>query len=101
MHNFESMCETKVTTMETTDCIIFEAMAEIQMLPVPSKTKNVTFVDMAEQFRDYIIQNSHIYAGISQIHIVFGRYKRTILKSLTYRKRGVSTLGRKIHYNQI
>ena len=73
MHNFESMCETKVTTMETTDCIKFEAMAEIQMLPVPSKTKNVLFVDMAEQFRDYIIQNSHIYAGISQIHIVFGR----------------------------
>ena len=66
--------ETKVATMETTDCIIFDAMVVIQMLPVPSKTVNLTFVDMDEQYIDYIIQNSHIYASISQIHIVFDRY---------------------------
>ena len=48
LHKLESMCETKVTTMEMTDCIIFDAMTVIQILPVPSKTKNVTFVGMAE-----------------------------------------------------
>ena len=73
-HKLENMCETKVATMEMTDCIIFDAMAVIQMLPVPSKTVNLTFVDMAEHYIDYIIQNSHIYASISQIHIVFDRY---------------------------
>ena len=35
--------------METTDCIIFDAMAVIQMLPVPSKIMNITFNDMAEE----------------------------------------------------
>ena len=40
MHKLESMCETEVTTMYTTNCIIFDAMAVIQMLPIPSKTVN-------------------------------------------------------------
>ena len=97
MHKLESMCEAKVTNMETTDCIIFDAMAVIQKLPVPSKTVNVTFVDMAAQFRDYIIQNSHIYASVSLIHIVFDRYEENSLKSLTRQKRGDSAMGQKIH----
>lgn len=42
--------ETKVATMETTDAIIFDAMVVIQMLPVPSKTVNLTFIDMDEQY---------------------------------------------------
>ena len=139
LHNFERMCETEVTKMETTHCIIFglnniyfeklshtyvqteqsgfgrklqackdhlpvlyciildvyivyiyciifDAMAVIQVLPVLSKTMNITFVDMAEQFRDYIIHNSHIYAGISQVLYMVGM-KRTILKSNTSKKR--------------
>ena len=45
-------CETKVATMETTDYIIFDAMAVIQMLPVPSKTVKLKFVDMDEQYID-------------------------------------------------
>ena len=98
MHKLENICETKMTTMETTNCIIFDAMAVIQMLPVPSKTMNITFVDMAEEFRDYIIQNSHIYASVSQIHIVFDRYeKKNSLKYLTRQKRGDSVLGQTIH----
>ena len=63
------------------------------MLPVPSKTKNVTFVDMAEQFRDYIIQNSHIYAGISQIHIVFGRYEDNNFEKSNIQKKRRQYLG--------
>ena len=80
-------CETKMATMETTDCIIFDAMVVIQMLPVPSKTVNLTFVDTDEQYIDYIIQNSHIYASISAIHIVFDRYDESILSPNTPKKR--------------
>ena len=95
MHKLENMCPTKVATKETTDCIIFDAMAVIQMLPVPSNTVNLTFVDMAEQYIDYIIQNSHIYAPISQIHIVFDRYDENILNPNTPKKRR-QCLGQKI-----
>ena len=90
-----TLCETKVATMETTDCIIFDAVAVIQMLPVPSKTMNLTFVDMDEQFMDYIIQNSHIYASISQIHIVFDSFDENILSPNTPKKRR-QCLGQKI-----
>ena len=49
---------------------------------------NITFVGMAEEFPDYIIQKSHIYAGISQIHIVFDRYEEiSFEKSNTPKKR--------------
>ena len=88
-------CETKVATMETTDCIIFDAMAVIQMLPVPSKTVNLTFVDMDEQYIDYIIQISHIYASISQIHIIFDSYDENILRPNMPKKRR-QCLGQKI-----
>ena len=81
----------------STDCIIFDAMAVIQMLPVPSKTVKVTFVDMVEQFCDYILRNSPNYTSVSQIHIVFDRYEENSLKSLTRQKRGDSTKGHKIH----
>ena len=89
------MCETKVATMDTIDCIIFDAMVVIQMLPVPSKTVDLTFVDMDEQYIDYITQNNHIYASISQIHIVFDRYDEIILSPNTPKKRR-QCLGQKI-----
>ena len=57
------------------------------MLPVQSKTVNLTFVDMDEQYIDYIIQNSHSYASISQIHIVFDSYDENILSPNTPKKR--------------
>ena len=97
MHKLETMYDGKVTSIASTDCIIFDAMAAIQMLPVPSKTVKVTFIDMAEQFRDYILQNSHIYDSFSQIHIVFDRYEPNSLKELTRQKRGDSVIGQKIH----
>ena len=93
MHKLETMYDGKVTSIASTDCIIFDAMAAIQMLPVPSKTVKVTFFDMAEQFRDYILQNSHIYDSFSQIHIVFDRYEPNSLKGLTRQKRGDSVIG--------
>ena len=97
MHKLEGMYEDKVTSIGSTDCIIFDAMAVIQMLPVPSKTVRETFVDMVEQFCDYILRNSRIYTSVSQIHIVFDRYEENSLKSLTRQKRGDSTKGHKIH----
>ena len=97
MHKLETMYDGKVTSIASTDCIICDAMAAIQMLPVPSKTVKVTFVDMAEQFRDYILRNSHIYDSFSQIHIVFDRYEPNSLKGLTRQKRGDSVIGQKIY----
>ena len=73
--------------MEKTDCIIFDAMVVIQMLRAPSKTVNLTFVDMDEQYIVYIIQNSHIHASILQIHIVFDRYDESILSPNTPKRR--------------
>ena len=90
---------TSCTTMETTDCIIFDAMAVIQMLPAPFKIVNVNFVDMAEQFRDYRIPNSHIYASVSQIHYVFDRYGENSLKSLI-RQKGVDSILRQKNHIQ-
>ena len=41
--------------IEKTECIIFDATALIQMLPILSKTAQVTFVAIVEQFRVYIL----------------------------------------------
>ena len=40
---------------EKTECIIFDATALIQMLPILSKTAQVTFVAIVDQFRVYIL----------------------------------------------
>ena len=41
--------------IEKTECIIFNATALIQMLPILSKTAKVTSVAIVEQFRVYIL----------------------------------------------
>ena len=47
--------------IEKTECIIFDATALIQMLPILSKTVKVTSVAIVEQFRVYILKASCIY----------------------------------------
>ena len=41
--------------IEKTECIIFDATALIQMLPILSKTAKVAYVAIVEQFRVYIL----------------------------------------------
>ena len=41
--------------IEKTECIIFDATDLIQMLPILSKTAQVTFVAIVEQFCVYIL----------------------------------------------
>ena len=40
---------------EKTECIIFDATALLQMLPVLSKTAKVTSVAIVEQYRGYTL----------------------------------------------
>ena len=54
VHKLKSICEGKVTCIEKTECIIFDATALLQMLPVLSITAIVTSVAIVEQFRGYI-----------------------------------------------
>ena len=53
------MYDGKVTSVGSTDCIIVDAMAEIQILQVSSKTVTVTFVDMAEEFCEYTLDDTY------------------------------------------
>ena len=48
---------------------------------------------MVEQFHDYIIQNSHIYACISQIHIVFDRFEENNFEKSNTSKKSRQCLG--------
>ena len=41
--------------IEKTECIIFDATALVQMLPILSKRAKVTSVAIVEQFRVYIL----------------------------------------------
>ena len=49
------MSEGKVACIEETECIIFDATALIQMLPILSKTSKATSVAIVEQFHVYIL----------------------------------------------
>ena len=60
--------------------LCFNAMAIIQMLPMPSELGKVSFLDMAEQFLRHILQASRAGKSINQIHIVFDRYNENGLK---------------------
>ena len=51
----------KLTCIEKTECIIFDATALIQMLPVLPKKAQVTSVAIDEQFRGYALYASCIY----------------------------------------
>ena len=97
MHKLETLHEGKITSVQSPDCIIFDAMAIIQMLPTPSKPGKVTFLDMAEQFLHHILQASRAEKSIDQIHIVFDRNDENSLKQQTRQKRGDTGIQHKIH----
>ena len=78
MRKLESLLENKIVSIQSADCIIFDAMATIQMLPLPTQTLKISFSDMAKQFLQYILQCSRAIQTVTQIHIVFDRYKENI-----------------------
>ena len=53
MARFHPFRQSSIT--EKTECIIFDASALIQMLPILSNTAKVTSVAIVEQFRGYIL----------------------------------------------
>ena len=55
MTRFHPLTQKQSRIIEKTECIIFEATALIQMLPILSKTAKVTHVDIVKQFRVYIL----------------------------------------------
>ena len=86
-----------MSTIATTTFIILDAMALVEMLTSKSKIVDVTFSDMAELFRKYILQNSCTFAFVSQIQYVIERYKEYSLKSLPRQKRVENDMEQKIH----
>ena len=76
--------ENILRSIEPPDCIVFDGMATIQMLPAPTDTKD-TYQQMAAAFWTHIFNCS---AGVSNIHVVFDRYQTDSLKSQTRLKRG-------------
>ena len=88
MCKLESLLENKIVSIKSADCIIFDAMATIQMLPLPTQTLKISFSDMAKQFLQCILQCSRAIQSVTQIHIVFDRYKENSLKLQTRQKRG-------------
>lgn len=97
MHKLESLHENKIVSVQSADCIIFDAMAIIQMLPMPTRTLKVTFIDMAKQFLQYVLHSSRAIHSVAQIHIVFDRYEENSLKLQTRQKRGDTGTSHKIH----
>ena len=76
--------ENILRSIEPPDCIVFDGMATIQMLPAPTDTK-YTYQQMGAAFWIHIFNCS---AGVSNIHVVFDRYQTDSLKSQTRLKRG-------------
>ena len=89
MCKLESLLENKTVSIQSADCIIFDAMATIQMLALPTQTLEISFSDMAKQFLQYILQCSRAIQSVTQIHIVFDRYKENSLKLQTPKKNAV------------
>ena len=69
---------------KTPDCIVFDGMAIIQMLPAPTDPKE-TYQQMAAAFWSHVFHCSY---GVSNIHMVFYRYEPNSLKSQARQKRG-------------
>ena len=97
MRKLESLLANKIVSIQSADCIIFDAMATIQMLPLPTQTLTISFSAMAKQFLRCILQCSRAVQSVNQIHIVFDRYKESSLKLQTRQKRGDTGASHKIH----
>ena len=97
MHKLELLHEDKISSIQSADCIIFDAMAVIQMLATPSKTVQVSFIDMAEQFLRHILQCSRTENAVAQMHIVFDRYEENSLTFQTRQKRGDTGIYHNVH----
>ena len=77
--------ETVLRTVKDVDSIVFDGMAIIQMLPVPTSAAKPTYDDMASLFWKHVLCVSE---GIPAVHVVFDRYLLNSLKSQTREKRG-------------
>ena len=80
--------ETVLRTVKDVDSIVhvFDGMAVIQMLPVPTSVAKPTYDDMASPlFWRHVMRVSE---GIPAVHVVFDRYLENSLKSQTREKRG-------------
>ena len=58
-------------TIKDVDSIVFDGMAIIQMIPVPTSAAKPTYDDMASLFWKYLLCVSE---GIPAVHVVFDRY---------------------------
>ena len=84
------MSEGRVTCTVKTDCIIFDATALIQMLPVRYKmVKVISACIVATYFRTAAL-------FISQMHIVFNMYKQNCLNTIACQNRGNTAMGHKM-----
>ena len=72
-------------TIIDVDSIVFDGMAIIQMLPLPTSAASPTYDDMASLFWKHVLCVSE---GIPAVHVVFDRYLVNSLKSQTREKRG-------------
>ena len=71
-------------TNSDVDSIVFDGMAIIQMLPVPTSAAKPTYDDMASLFWKHILCVSE---GIPAVLVVLDRYLVNSLKSQTREKR--------------
>ena len=76
MHKLGNLHEDKIASIQSPDCIIFDAMAIIEMLPTPSKIIKVSFIDMAELFLYHILRCSRTENAVAQMHVVVDRFEK-------------------------
>ena len=72
-------------TIKDVDSIVFDGMAIIQMVPVPTSAAKQAYEDMASLFWKHVLCVSE---GIPAVHVVFDRYPVNSLKPQTREKRG-------------
>ena len=95
MHKLESLHENDIISVQSADCIIFNAMTIMQMLHFPMWTLKVSITDMAKHFLQYSLQCSRAIQSVVQMHIVCD--KENSLKHQTLQKRGDIGASHKIH----
>ena len=77
--------ETVLRTVKDVDSIVFDGMAIIKMLPVPTSAAFPTYDDMASLFWNHVLCVSET---IPAVHVMFDKYLANSLKTKTREKRG-------------
>ena len=87
LEKLEGLAEPEIVlrTVKDVDSIVFDGMAIIKMLPVPTSAAIPTHDDMASLFWKHVLCVSE---SIPAIHVMFDKYLANNLKTQTCEKHG-------------